>query len=98
VRIPHAATKLLEQTMQASLKLTDEQIAAMGYCEIAIWAARHGNWALAQEAARYADQRALHVSRALQSLPAVLTVEDLWRAGFRGYAIRPTTFGSGGLP
>jgi hypothetical protein len=36
-----------------------------------------------------------HASRALQSLPIVATVEDLWRLGFRSHALRPTTFGIG---
>lgn len=32
------------------------------------------------------------VSRALQSLPAVMTPENLWAAGFRSHALCPTAF------
>jgi predicted ATPase len=78
--------------MQATTELSDAEIDAMGYSEVMVWAIMRENWALAREAARYADERALHVSRALQSLPAVLTVEDLWRAGFRSHALYPTGF------
>jgi hypothetical protein len=40
------------------VKLTDEQIDAMSYFQIMVWAIRRGNFDLALEAARYADERA----------------------------------------
>jgi hypothetical protein len=44
-------------------KLTDEQIDAMGYCQVMVWAIRRGNFELALEAARYADERAVATKR-----------------------------------
>jgi hypothetical protein len=37
-----------------------------------------------------------NAARALQQIPAVATVEDLWRLGFRSHALYPTSLGSGG--
>jgi hypothetical protein len=49
--------------MQAVTETSDAEIDAMGYFQIMVWAVQRGNFSLAMEAARFADDRAATTKR-----------------------------------